>query len=63
MAGDAEYKQLLDVARTLADVVSELKKTNKDLGAISKAVSKDLPKSLGEISESQKKSEEKSMDS
>ena len=59
MAGDAEYKQLLDVARTLAEVVSELKKTNKDLGAISKVVSKDLPKSLGEISESQKKSEEK----
>lgn len=59
MAGDAEYKQLLDVSRTLSEVVSELKKTNKDLASISKVVSKDLPKSLDQISESQKKSDEK----
>jgi hypothetical protein len=42
MADSNEYKQLLDVSRSLAEVVKELKQTNKNLGAISGSVSKDL---------------------
>ncbi len=42
MADSNEYKQLLDVSRNLAEVVKELKQTNKNLGAISGSVSKDL---------------------
>ena len=52
MAGDAEYKQLLDVSRTLAEVASELKKTNKDLESIAKSVSKDLPKEIKKVTDS-----------
>lgn len=54
MAGDSEYKQLLDVSRTLSEVASELKKTNKDLAAIAKTVSKDLPSEIKKVADSQK---------
>ena len=54
MAGDAEYKQLLDVSRTLSEVASELKKTNKDLASIAKTVSKDLPNEIKKVADSQK---------
>ena len=59
MAGDAEYKQLLDVSRTLAEVASELKKTNKDLESIAKSVSKDLPKEIKKVTDSQAESNKK----
>jgi hypothetical protein len=42
MADSNEYKQLLDVSRTLAEVVNELKQTNKNLSDITGSVSKDL---------------------
>ncbi len=59
MAGDAEYKQLLDVSRTLAEVAAELKKTNKDLESIAKSVSKDLPKEIKKVTDSQAESNKK----
>jgi hypothetical protein len=69
MADSNEYKQLLDVSRSLAEVVKELKQTNKNLGAISGSVSKDLkdisksvskdlqglPDKIAEASDSKKK--------
>lgn len=54
MAGDSEYKQLLDVSRTLSEVASELKKTNRDLESIAKSVSKDLPREIKKVADSQK---------